>query len=190
MSAEVLEAEPQPERSYKRLWCAMASAVVPGFGDWILGARKRSSILLALFVTVLLCYWPLRLPRFYWPFIVLILVGQFLNMVSGCCTFLLGRSAKDAAANGWIVIVIVLGLCSVPFERRLELRGSGFQVFTVPSESMAHTINPGDCHRRLRQSSLSLQRFHQRHILRWSADQIGIRPMSSARASSIGALTI
>lgn len=122
----------------------MASAAIPGLGDWILGDRKRGGLFLALFLTVLLCYLPLRLPRFYWPFILLILTGQILNAVSGCCTFLLRRSMKDSAANWWIFVVIALGLISVQFERKLELLASGFQVFSVPSDSMAPTIDLGD----------------------------------------------
>src|ERR1035441_760078 len=139
-----LETEPQLKPTYRRLWCAMATAVIPGLGDWILGERKRGGIFLALFLTVLLCHWPLRLPRFFWPFIVLVLVGQTLNVASGCCTFLIRRSTKDSAANWWILVLIALGLCSVPFERRLELRASGFQVFTWTSESMSPTVEKGD----------------------------------------------
>jgi hypothetical protein len=59
MNAEgigVLETTPPLDRSYKRLWCAMASAIMPSLGDWILGDKKRGGLFLTLFVAQLLCY--------------------------------------------------------------------------------------------------------------------------------------
>jgi signal peptidase I len=141
---DFLISEQQPRRTHKRLWCAMVSAVMPGLGDWILGNKKVGGAFLGFFFFQLFCYWPLRLPRFYWPFILLVFAGLLLHVISGCCTFLVRRSVMDAAANWWILVVIAVALFSVSLERRLELRASGFQVFTVPSDSMAPTINPGD----------------------------------------------
>lgn len=139
-----LEPEPQPKPTYKRLWCAMASAAVPGLGDWILGDRQRSAIFLALFLAELLCYWPMRLPRSYFGLFFLSFAGCLLNLVSACCTFLLRRSGKDAARNVWILALIPLALVCVSFEAQAALRASGFQVFTLGSESMSPTIEKGD----------------------------------------------
>jgi signal peptidase I len=142
---EILEEQPQPERTYKRLWCAMASAVIPGLGDWILGARKRGGLFFALFATLLVCYWPLRLPRIFLPFFAMILAGMLLNVASASCTFLCGRSDKDAAANWWILVLIPLAFFSVSImELQGVLHASGFRVFATAGQSMEPTLNPGD----------------------------------------------
>ena len=142
---EVLEEKPQPERSYKRLWCAMASAAIPGLGDWILGEKKRAVLFFSILIGLAFCYWPLRLPRFYWPLVLLLLTCAAVHFVSTCCTFLLGRSDKDVAANWWILILISLAFIFARVEITGQLRASGFQVFTWQSESMSPTIEIHDC---------------------------------------------
>ena len=82
-----IPSENVPEHSYKRLWCAFLSAAIPGLGDWPLGNKGRGRLFLAVFLTSVLCYWPLRLPRFYWPFLALMIVGMVLNIASGWYTF-------------------------------------------------------------------------------------------------------
>jgi signal peptidase I len=143
-NTENYEAAPQPKRTYKRLWCAFASAAIPGSGDWMLGDKKRGGLFLALFGVLLLCYWPLRLPRFYWPLILLVVTCAAVHFVSSCCTFLLGRSERDAASNWWVLVLIPLAYAFATTEITGQLRASGFRVFSIPSESMAPAINPGD----------------------------------------------
>jgi signal peptidase I len=135
---------PQAERSYKRLWCAMLSGAIPGMGDWVLGNRKRAALFFLLFAGTLLCYWPLRIPRFYLPFLLLAVIGTIVHLVSACCTFLLGRSDKDRAANWWILVLISLAYVFSGIEDTGQLRASGFQLFSIQSDSMSPTINIHD----------------------------------------------
>jgi len=49
---------------------AFLSAFIPGTGQLFLGQRRKGSILLVSLVILALCFWPLRLPRFYAAFVV------------------------------------------------------------------------------------------------------------------------
>jgi signal peptidase I len=144
LQTEVPTVERQSERSYRRLWCGLLSAVIPGMGDWFVGNRRRSALFLGLFALLVACFWPIRLPRFYWPFIAMILIGVLLHVVSGCCTFLVGRSSKDAAAHWWLLAVVLAALLFSDLELALMLRASGFRVFNIVSESMSPTVDVGD----------------------------------------------
>jgi signal peptidase I len=145
IEAEVGDHEkPRPKRSYRRLWCAMTSAAIPGLGDWILGAKRRGLIFSGLFVLVLICYWPLRLPRFYWAFIVVLIAGMLLNVISSCCTLLVNRQSTDAARNWWVLVLFILGCYFAAAAVPVELRSSGFRVFSIASQSMSPTVELGD----------------------------------------------
>jgi signal peptidase I len=134
----------QQQHSYKRLWCAMVSAAVPGLGDWFIGNKTRLSVFLTLFAILLFCYWPLRLPRLYWALLLLPLVGLALSIVSSICTLIVKRESKDKAANWWVLALVVMSVLFCITESRLLLQVSGFRVFQVPSNSMAPTIEAGD----------------------------------------------
>ncbi len=141
---EVVEEIKPMQRSYKRLWCAMASAVVPGLGDWFLGNKRRAVTFFALFVLVLLCYWPLRLAHIFWALLVMLFGGCALNIFSSCFTFLAKRERKDAGANWWLVVVVAVALFIGSKEASLALIASGFRVFDVPSGSMEPVISIND----------------------------------------------
>jgi signal peptidase I len=134
----------QQQHSYKRLWCAVVSAAIPGLGDWFIGSKKRLSAFLTLFALLLFCYWPLRLPRFYWALLLLPLAGLALSIVSGICTLIVRRESKDKAANWWVLALVVVSVLFCAMESRLLLYVSGFRVFQVPGGSMAPTIKTGD----------------------------------------------
>jgi signal peptidase I len=134
-----------PEKhTHKRLWCAFASAAIPGLGDWILGANKRGLLFSGLFFLILCCYWPLRLPRFYWALMAMLVASMALNIVSACCTFLRNRTATDAARNWWVVPLFALGYLFAAAAVPAELRSSGFRAFTIASQSMSPTVELGD----------------------------------------------
>ena len=122
----------------------MASAAIPGLGDWILGEKKRAALFFSILVGLAICFWPLRLPRFFWPLILLILTCAAIHFVSTYCTFLLGRSDRDAAANWWILVLISLAFIFARMEITGQLYASGFQVFLWQSEAMSPTIEIHD----------------------------------------------
>lgn len=141
---ESVDTAEQQQRSYKRLWCSMMSAAIPGSGDWFIGNKKQCLVFLSLFFVLLFCFWPLRLPRFYWAILLLPMAGLALNIVSSLCTLLVKRDAKDAAANWWVLILLVVSTLFGTAELRFELYASGFRVFQVPGASMEPTIDLGD----------------------------------------------
>jgi signal peptidase I len=167
MQSSSLEGSQQENRSYKRLWCAILSGAIPGLGDWLLGNRKRAALFLSLFAATLLCYWPLRIPRFYWPLLLLAVVGSIIHIVSACCTFLLGRSDRDRAANWWILVLIPLAYVFAGVEDTGQLRASGFQIFSIESDSMSPTI--------LIHDHVVVDRWYFRHVSPRASDVVAFR---------------
>ncbi len=141
---ESLDTPEQQQHSYKRLWCSVMSAAIPGSGDWFIGEKKRCLVFFSLFFALLLCFWPLRLPRFYWAILLLPIAGVALNIVSSTCTLFVKRGSKDAVANWWVLILFVVSVLFGTAELRFVLYVSGFRVFQVPGKSMEPTINAGD----------------------------------------------
>lgn len=126
------------QHSYKRLWCALVSAPVPGLGDWFIGSKDRCLVFLTLFATVIACYSPLRLPRFYWALLLLPFVALALSLVSSICTLIVKRESKDKAANWWVLALVVVAVLFCITESRLLLQISGFRVFQVPGNYGPH----------------------------------------------------
>jgi signal peptidase I len=139
-----LPQEPTLKRSYKRLWCAVLSAAVPGLGDWPLGNKKRSLILLALFVAILFSYWPLRLPSRFPALLALLIASPALNIASACLAFLSKRNSSDAPANWWALVLVPVAIFCAASEIQVAFRISGFRVYDIPASSMSPTIEIGD----------------------------------------------
>jgi signal peptidase I len=141
---DALEAEEEPRRSYRRLWCAVLSVALPGLGDWLVGNRRRSALFFAIFGATLICFWPLRLPGKFAGLSSLAIAMPALSITSSCLTFFSRRDARDAAANWWVLVIIPLALLCAESEMRLALVASGFRVYGISSSSMEPTLFIGD----------------------------------------------
>jgi len=139
--------EGPPQTWYRSVGLAVLSAAVPGLGDWAGGDRRRGAWFMVLFAVLLLFYWPLRLPGYWWAYAALRPAGLALNGISSWCAFFARGRARRAVAGLWSLWVIA-PLAVVPFavkvEQQVALYAAGFQVFGVYGESMAPTLDFGD----------------------------------------------
>jgi signal peptidase I len=101
--------------------------------------------LLSIFATLVICFWPLRLPRFYAGFILLCWAWIFLYLYAACSTLTARSSGADARPSRlWLVVVVPITLFSLGFLGAALARASGFRSFSVPSPSMENTVLKGD----------------------------------------------
>jgi signal peptidase I len=137
-----------PEQSFgtrRRLLAALSSAVVPGAGQFFLGQRRNGSILLAIFVLLLICFWPLRLLRSYSGFISLYCFWIVLYLYATCSAQLASPVvAPRRPSKWWLLAVAPVGLLTLSLLGAVVTRASGFRSFKVPSTSMEKTIRQGD----------------------------------------------
>jgi signal peptidase I len=144
MNAEPPDVIVDPLRkSHKRLWCAFASSVVPGLGDWFLGEKKRAAVFISLFALVLLCYIVFGLPRLFLALMVLPFAGYAVNVASCCVTAFSGRS-DFLVRKLWALVLIPTAVLFCTAEMGLGLRWSGLHAYSVPSDSMSPTIYATD----------------------------------------------
>ena len=110
-----------------------------------LGQRRRSLVPRILLAFVLVCFWPLRLPRFYIPFIILIYCQLAIHVYATSSIILSrGQSQQSAPSRLWLAPVLAVAFCAALLLIEVEVRASGFQLFTVPSSSMEPIIRAGD----------------------------------------------
>jgi signal peptidase I len=140
------EASPrQPFGTRRRLLAALFSAIVPGAGQFFLGQRRKGGVLLAIFVLLLFCFWPLRLLRFYSGLVSLYCIWIALYLyAAGSAQLARPPAALSRPSRLWLLVVIPIGLVTLSLLGRLATRAAGFRSFSVPSTSMEETIRQGD----------------------------------------------
>src|ERR1700722_6356884 len=124
---------------------ALSSAIVPGAGQLFLGQWRRAITLLLIFATLLICFWPLRFPRFYVAF-VLLCWGWIVLYVYAACSALLARNleAEVRPSVWWLVAIVPATLLTLGLSGAALARASGFRSFSIPSASMENTVLKGD----------------------------------------------
>lgn len=142
----------------RHLLAALFSAIVPGSGQLFLGQRRKGTILLLIFAAILIGFWPLRLPRFYLGFVLLVLGWIFLYFYAAC-TAQLARSSPGLArlSKWWLAAILPVTALTLSLVARPVMRASGFQTFTIPSSSMEKTIRQGDS------LVADMRYYHSRH---------------------------
>ena len=121
------------------------SALIPGTGQLLLGQRRKGCILLLLFVAVLLCVWPLRLPRFAVGLALLWVAWINLSIHAAY-----GEAWSNEIPEGqrpskwWVAPVLVTALLVLWFVPDQVMLAAGFQFFDIPITSMEPTIRRGD----------------------------------------------
>jgi signal peptidase I len=136
----------QPSKGTKRhLLAALFSATAPGAGQLFLGQRRKAITLLMILATLLICFWPLRFPRFYAAF-VLLCWGWIALYVYAACSALLARNLQTEVrpSRWWLVATVPVTLLTLGFSGAAVARASGFRSFSIPSPSMENTLLKGD----------------------------------------------
>lgn len=111
----------------------------------MLGLRRKGVLLISCFVFVLICFWPLRLLRFYAGLVGLYL-GWIAIFVYAPCSAQLAHDPKTGSrpSRWWLTATIPIALLSLSLLGRGITRASGFRTFSIPSTSMERTIQRGD----------------------------------------------
>jgi len=140
----------QPSKS-RNLAAALLSSLVPGSGQFLIGQSRHGWILLTALSVVLLCFWPLRLPRYYAALILLFLGWSVLYVYAACSALLARRPHADGLSKWWLLAFVPLALVGAEVLGSGTTRAAGFRAFGVPSSSMEKTISRGehvvvDCH--------------------------------------------
>src|SRR5438132_4364142 len=80
----------------------LLSMVIPGSGHLVFNKRRPAYFLLSLFFIFLLCFWPFRILRFYWGFLIVCVFGISLYLYSGvsACLSAVGTSRRRKL---WII---------------------------------------------------------------------------------------
>jgi signal peptidase I len=143
---KVPSAEDQPPRkSSLRLLATLCSLLIPGLGQLLLGNKRCGTMFLVAFFGLGLLYWPLRLPTLYSGFMTLVLLHVGLTGASGWQALRSFSLRAAAVSRFWLLLVVPLTLVfSLSIEMNLGLRCAGFRVFSIPSSSMATTLDSGD----------------------------------------------
>jgi signal peptidase I len=148
-TASQTDDSPAPARSPRKtkhhLVGALFSAIVPGAGQLFLGQRRKAITLLLIFTALLICFWPLRLPRFYVGF-GLLCWGWIVLYVYAACSALLARNLEREVrpSRWWLVAIVPVTLLTLCLSGAAVARASGFRSFSIPSPSMENTVLKGD----------------------------------------------
>jgi signal peptidase I len=156
LQQETVELESPSKRSFRRPWCALFSAVIPGAGDLFLGRRRRGILFVLIFVALLLCFGALRVPRVFWLLIVLAPTSFILSITSSCVTLVSGRTKRDAASAWWIILLVPAAAFFCATETGLAMKLTGLHAYNVPSTSMSPTIDAED------KIMVDMRYFHKR----------------------------
>ena len=124
---------------------ALLSAVVPGAGQIVLGARCNGVLLLAAFGLFVIAIWPLRVMATYSGYVISVCAFLILVLYSSCSA-LLGTSERTVAcpSRWWLLLFVPLAIVFLSLDYALLTRAAGFRNFSIPSTSMEQTLVPGD----------------------------------------------
>jgi signal peptidase I len=138
--------EPRPaERRPRRLLAGLLSAVVPGLGQIYFGRYRFGIGLFIAQAALISCFWPARLLRFYWGFVLLYLCWIGLYLYATCDALRLpDRVTSKKLSRWWFALALPFAFLSCSFAGALFTRASGFRSFSIPSTSMEKTIDQGD----------------------------------------------
>jgi signal peptidase I len=128
----------------RRVLCALASACLPGVGQWFLGKKRAAVGFIIACLTIASMYWPFRLPRFY-AALACLLIGSLAMYVFATWNAL--RTSGDLAAKGslwWLTLLVPVAILAASAQSNWMLIAAGFRVFNLPSESMELTISKDD----------------------------------------------
>jgi signal peptidase I len=127
----------------RRVLAALASAILPGAGQLLVAAWGKAFLLLASFAMLLVCFWPLRVLRFYAGFLSLYAAWVALYIYA-TCSALLGPTRSGRPSRWWLTFTIPVAVVSLCLLGGVVTRAAGFRSFEIPSTSMENALRPGD----------------------------------------------
>jgi len=135
----------RPSTQENRVLPVVLSVLVPGTGHLLLGQRRRGWVLFVLFLVLMCCIWPLRLPRFVLVMNLIALIWLVLSLHAGFSTFLSQNAISERKLSKlWLLAVSALALIWIKLLLTPLLLLSGFQVLEFNSSSMQSTLVKGD----------------------------------------------
>lgn len=106
---------------------------------------RKGVILMVLFVALLTCIWPLRLPRLYLGLMLILLVWLGLSLyASGTALFPRSSSVGSAPSKLWLVAVVALVCVAINLMATPLLLLAGFRALRFGSSAMQPTLFAGD----------------------------------------------
>jgi signal peptidase I len=142
-SPERNERQPTDGRK-RRIFASVLSPILPGTGHWLLGKKREGVVFLAFFGVLCLCFWPLRLPKFFVGIELLVVAGMLVCVVATWGALRVSSAASTRGPRWWLIFLIPLALMISFVHSNWLLRVAGFQVFDVPSTGMQPTVLNAD----------------------------------------------
>jgi signal peptidase I len=137
--------EPATEKgARRRLGAALASAMVPGLGQLLLGAKRRALVYLISLLVVAFLYWPLRLPRTYSGFIFLGWLTFLPPLIAAADALRAKHQGLQPKSRWWLALFIPVTILFSALYVNILFRAAGFRNYSLPSSSMETTIGNGN----------------------------------------------
>lgn len=130
--------------SRRRLIAAFASAILPGFGQLLLGAKRRAFIYFISLLVVAFLFWPLRLPKTYAGFIVVGWLSFLPTLISAWDALRVRNNGLLPKSRWWLVLFVPVAIVFSALYINGLFRAAGFRNYSVPSSSMEPTIGNGN----------------------------------------------
>lgn len=128
----------------RRILASVLSPVLPGTGHWLLGDKRGGIMFLAFFGVLSLCFWPLRLPKFFVGLELLVVAAMLVCVVATWGALRVSSAASTHGPRWWLIFLIPLALMISFMLSNWLLRVAGFQTFDVPSTGMQPTVLNSD----------------------------------------------
>jgi signal peptidase I len=137
---------PQQSADTKRqLSAALFSPFLPGAGQLLLGQRRKGIVLLLVFVALISCIFPLRLPRSFVALISIVWTWLGLSIYALCAALLKRRIPLVRRPSKWwllsmpLLVYVGFNLIFTPL-----FLVSGFRARKFDSSAMEKTLLTGD----------------------------------------------
>lgn len=124
---------------------ALLSALAPGTGQLLLGQRRKGTILLALLAALLVCFW-LRLPGFFFAFVMLCWGCIGLYFYAACSAIWSSHlPGSRRPSRSWLAVIVPLAAATLWLGGdAVIVHLAGLRLFNIPVSSMEPTIRQGD----------------------------------------------
>jgi signal peptidase I len=146
MSVETATLTDTRDMKTRRIAAALASALLPGAGQWIHHEKKQAAIFLAFFLAAVSLFWPVRIVTHYYGWILAV-IFILLVILTSSCVGLLQREPTDKSVQNralWLFLVVPLAIVSSLLWVTGLQHITGLRAFNVSSTSMEKTIFQGD----------------------------------------------